>query len=85
MFSLEGDGGRRELDTSDEFMLELKFAQGSGDVGIGGGVSTGGVLLASDKESAWKNLLSGGGSPREDKGGEGTSGVRVLSSCCPLA
>lgn len=82
MFSFAGDGGRNECWPSEGRRLA---DQGSGDAGIGGGVSTGGLPLVSESESAWKNLDSVGTLPTADSGGEGTVGEGVGASWSPLA
>lgn len=61
------------------------LAHGSGDAVIGGGVRTGELPLASDRESAWKNRFSAWALPTAESGGEGIEGSRALSSCRPFA
>ena len=67
LYSFEGDGGRSAL----EFCEGLMPAHASGDAESGGGVRIGGLVLASDSESTWKNLLSTCDLPVADKGGDG--------------
>jgi hypothetical protein len=67
MFSFDGDGGRRDC----ECCVEFAAAHGSGDAEWGGGVRIGGLGLASDSASTWKNLLSTCDLPVADKGGDG--------------
>jgi hypothetical protein len=59
-------------------------SSGSGDIDLGEGTRLGGGFLASETESAWKNLLSGCDLPTADRGGE-TLGLCGGSSCWPLA
>lgn len=77
--SLVGEGGR-----SDGPWAVAGGGNGSGEVGIGGGVRIGGRSLELDRESAWKNWLSDEALPMADNGGEGTVCLG-LSSCLPSA
>jgi hypothetical protein len=80
ILSLGGEGGRRLLD-----LWEVPPAgQGSSDDETGDG-RAGELPLGSNSESAWKNLVSCWALPIADKGGDGISGLRELSSCCPFA
>lgn len=67
LVSRDGEAARSEGALCEGF----RFGHGSGDVGPVGGVRAGELLLASDIESAWKNLLAACDLPTAERGGEG--------------
>jgi hypothetical protein len=79
--SFVGEGGRKDCPGA---AVELGSI-GSGETDNGDGVRAGPGFLASEIESAWKNLLSNCPLPATGMGGEGASALRTASSCLPFA